>query len=188
MDLNWKSVKDRIEKHYNKSRILTIGRTANLTVPHKGRGSCQYRDLCSRGCPFGAYFSTQSSTLPAATKDWRLDPIPLLITSFMIKTQKKQKELWLSMRRLMKVSSFMPKLFCKRIYARIKLYFIEFNLKHILTIRNASGQLGHNLMDHHFVVALQVVLRVLKINTYVRRANGIYVPRYQNVGNDKETI
>jgi hypothetical protein len=50
MDLNCvkKSVKDRIEKHYN-SRILTIGRTANLTVPHKGR-SCQYRDLCSRGC------------------------------------------------------------------------------------------------------------------------------------------
>jgi hypothetical protein len=42
MDLNCveKSVKDR-EKHYNKSRILTIGRTANLTVPHKGRGSCQ---------------------------------------------------------------------------------------------------------------------------------------------------
>jgi hypothetical protein len=40
-------------------------------------------------------------------------------------------------------------------------------------------------MDHHFVVALQVVLRVLKINTYGRRANGIYVPRYQNVGNDK---
>jgi hypothetical protein len=50
MDLNCveKSVKDR-EKHYNKSRIPTIGRTANLTVPHKGRGSCQYRDLCSRG-------------------------------------------------------------------------------------------------------------------------------------------
>jgi hypothetical protein len=44
-----KSVKDRIEKHYNKSRILTIGRTANLTVPHKGRGSCQYRDLVAVG-------------------------------------------------------------------------------------------------------------------------------------------
>jgi hypothetical protein len=44
-----KSVKDRIEKHYNKSRILTIKRTANLTVPHKGRGSCQYRDLVAVG-------------------------------------------------------------------------------------------------------------------------------------------
>jgi hypothetical protein len=50
MDLNCveKSVKDRIEKHYNKSRILTIGRTANLTVPHKGRGSC-HRDLVAVG-------------------------------------------------------------------------------------------------------------------------------------------
>jgi hypothetical protein len=48
MDLNCVENQLKIEKHY-KSRILTIGRTANLTVPHKGRGSCQYRDLCSRG-------------------------------------------------------------------------------------------------------------------------------------------
>jgi hypothetical protein len=50
MDLNCveKSVKDRIEKHYNKSRIPLL-RTANLTVPHKGRGSCQYRDLVAVG-------------------------------------------------------------------------------------------------------------------------------------------
>jgi radical SAM protein with 4Fe4S-binding SPASM domain len=87
-----KSVKDRIEKHYN-SRILTIGRTANLTVPHKGR-SCQYRDLCSRGCPFGAYFSTQSSTLPAAMATKRLTVRPYSIVNHIIydkDTKKKQR-------------------------------------------------------------------------------------------------
>jgi hypothetical protein len=56
----WKNQLKIVLKH-NKSRILTIGRTANLTVPHKGRGSCQYRDLVAVG-PFGAYFSTQSSS------------------------------------------------------------------------------------------------------------------------------
>jgi choline dehydrogenase-like flavoprotein len=112
MDLNCVENQLKIEKHY-KSRILTIGRTANLTVPHKGRGSCQYRDLCSRGCPFGAYFSTQSSTLPAAMATKRLTVRPYSIVNHIIydKDTKKQKELWLSMRRLMKVSSFMPKLF-----------------------------------------------------------------------------
>jgi len=43
-----------------------MGRTANLTQPVKGRGQCQYRNLCHRGCPYGAYFSTNASTLPAA--------------------------------------------------------------------------------------------------------------------------
>ena len=43
-----------------------MGRTANLTRPVKGRGQCQARDLCHRGCPYGAYFSTNASTMPAA--------------------------------------------------------------------------------------------------------------------------
>jgi choline dehydrogenase-like flavoprotein len=47
-------------------RHLIIGRSANLTQPVKGRGQCQYRNLCHRGCPYGAYFSTNASTLPAA--------------------------------------------------------------------------------------------------------------------------
>ncbi|MGB3852522.1 MAG: GMC family oxidoreductase, partial [Tunicatimonas sp.] len=47
-------------------RVVTIGRTANLSVNHKGRTVCQYRNRCIRGCPYGAYFSSLSSTLPAA--------------------------------------------------------------------------------------------------------------------------
>ncbi|MEL6720971.1 MAG: GMC family oxidoreductase, partial [Bacteroidota bacterium] len=45
---------------------VTIGRTANLSKTHNGRAACQYRNLCIRGCPYGAYFSSLSSTLPAA--------------------------------------------------------------------------------------------------------------------------
>jgi choline dehydrogenase-like flavoprotein len=60
-----KEVKKRIEEKFN-DRMMTIGRSANLTRAHNGRASCQYRNMCIQGCPFGAYFSTQSSTLPAA--------------------------------------------------------------------------------------------------------------------------
>src|SRR5678809_957046 len=51
-----KQVKERIAKNFD-GRAMIIGRTANLTQPHNGRGSCMYRNRCIRGCPFGAYFS-----------------------------------------------------------------------------------------------------------------------------------
>src|SRR5690606_11883862 len=58
MELNCveKDVAERVKQHYNGKRIFTIGRVANLTVPHKGRSACQYRNKCWLGCPFGAYF------------------------------------------------------------------------------------------------------------------------------------
>jgi hypothetical protein len=50
---------------------------------------------------------------------------------------------------------------------------------------NASGQLGHNLMDHHFRCGAEEAEGFEDKYTYGRRANGIYIPRYQNIGNDK---
>jgi choline dehydrogenase-like flavoprotein len=61
-----KDVAARLKEVYKGSRHLIIGRTAIITVPHEGRPGCQFRDKCWLGCPFGGYFSTQSSTLPAA--------------------------------------------------------------------------------------------------------------------------
>ncbi|MDP5141019.1 MAG: GMC family oxidoreductase, partial [Spirosomaceae bacterium] len=67
-----KEMKKSIEQKY-KDRRMTIGRAAHLTEPTKeqlslGRGTCQYRNLCKRGCPFGAYYSTNSGSLPAAQR------------------------------------------------------------------------------------------------------------------------
>ena len=69
-------LKEGIEKNFP-GRHLTIGRVAHLTAPTDeqtalGRASCQYRNKCIRGCPYGAYFSTQSATLPAAQKTGNL--------------------------------------------------------------------------------------------------------------------
>src|SRR5690606_35052843 len=59
-------VADGIRKAFNDQRRMIPGRVANLSRPHNGRSGCQYRNKCSAGCPWGAYFSTQSATLPAA--------------------------------------------------------------------------------------------------------------------------
>ncbi|BDQ10931.1 GMC oxidoreductase [Sediminibacterium sp. TEGAF015] len=58
-------------------RHVVQGRCAHLTQPTaehvaQGRGQCMARNLCARGCPFGAYFSTNSATLPAAEKTGNL--------------------------------------------------------------------------------------------------------------------
>ena len=48
---------------------MTIGRVAHITEGTKtgaGRSACQFRNRCERGCPYGSYFSSNSSTLPAA--------------------------------------------------------------------------------------------------------------------------
>ncbi len=66
-----KAFKAKLEADFP-GRKLIIGRTANMTEDKEGRSRCQYRNICSRGCSYGAYFSTQSATLPAARKTGNL--------------------------------------------------------------------------------------------------------------------
>lgn len=94
MSIVEKDVAERIKKKYNGSRPFIIGRTANITEPLPGRTNCQYRNKCWLGCPFGAYFSTQSSTLPAAqaTGNLTLRPYSIVTKILYDKDKKKQRE------------------------------------------------------------------------------------------------
>jgi choline dehydrogenase-like flavoprotein len=71
----------RLTKLFDGRRRLIPGRTANATRALPGRQACQYRDACWLGCPYGGYFSTQSSTLPPAMKTGRLTLKPFAIVS-----------------------------------------------------------------------------------------------------------
>src|SRR5690606_15845821 len=79
MNIVEKDMAERLKKYYGGKRHFIIGRTANITVPHHGRVNCQYQNKCGLGCNFGAYFSTQSSTLPAAVKTGNLTLRPFSI-------------------------------------------------------------------------------------------------------------
>jgi choline dehydrogenase-like flavoprotein len=76
-----KDISARLKDHYKGMRHMIIGRVANITVPHEGRPGCQFRNKCWLGCPFGGYFSTQSSTLPAAVKTGNLTLRPWSIVT-----------------------------------------------------------------------------------------------------------
>jgi choline dehydrogenase-like flavoprotein len=185
-----KSVKERIEKKYNRGRILTMGRVANLTVPHGGRASCQYRNLCSRGCPYGAYFSTQSSTLPAAVATGNLTLRPFSLVSEIIydkETQKASGVRIIDSETMENIEYFAKIVFVNgSTLASTFLLLNSTSAEHPNGLGNGSGELGHNLMDHHFRCGASGQAEGFEDKyTYGKRANGIYVPRYRNVGNDK---
>src|SRR4029077_94108 len=90
-----KDVKKNISAKYN-DRFMIQGRWAQLTRPtalhlQQGRGQCQARDLCMRGCPFGGYFSSNSSTLPWAEKTGNLTIRPFSVVHSIIYDEAKGK-------------------------------------------------------------------------------------------------
>lgn len=185
-----KDVSKRLKEYYKGNRHMIIGRVANLTAPHKGRVNCQYRDKCWLGCPFGAYFSTQSSTLPAAMKTGNLTLRPWSIVTEIIydKDTKKAKGVKVLDAETNKTYEF----FAKVIFLNASSLNSTWVLMNSATdiwpegLGSSSGQLGHNLMDHHLRVGASGEAEGYEDKYYFgRRANGIYIPRFVNVGNDK---
>ncbi|MFN5931386.1 MAG: GMC family oxidoreductase N-terminal domain-containing protein, partial [Sphingobacteriales bacterium] len=140
--------------HYKGARMMTIGRTANLSVPHKGRTNCQYRNKCWLGCPFGAYFSTQSSTLPAAmaTGNLTLRPQSIVMEILYDKDSKKAKGVRVLDAETNKTYEYFAKIIFLNASALNSTWILMNSATDVWEggLGSSSGELGHNLMDHHF--------------------------------------
>jgi len=165
---------------------MTIGRTANLTKPLNGRGNCQYRNLCSRGCPYGAYFSSNASTLPAAATTGNLTLRPDSIVESVIYDKDKKRAT--GVRIIDRQTSETKEYFAKVIFlcaSTLGSTWIMLNSKSDSFpngLGNSSGTLGKYLMDHHFMVVTRAEFEGYEDNYhYGYRPNGIYVPRFRNI-------
>ncbi|MFL5771686.1 MAG: GMC oxidoreductase [Flavisolibacter sp.] len=183
-----RDVADRIKKQFGRHMIM--GRTANITVPHHDRTNCQYRNKCWFGCPFGAYFSTQSATLPAAMKTGNLTLRPFSIVKEVIydKDAKKAK----GVRILDAETNQTHDYFANIIFLNASALNTTWILMNSATdvwpdgLGSSSGELGHNLMDHHFRVGASGRVEGYDDKYYYgKRPTGIYVVRYRNLNNDK---
>ncbi|HND88460.1 MAG TPA: GMC family oxidoreductase [Saprospiraceae bacterium] len=185
-----KDVAARIKAKYEHRRLI-IGRNANLTVPHNGRASCQYRDKCSLGCPFGAYFSTQSSTLPAAAATGNLTLRPFSIVSQILydKNTGRARGVLVIDAETMQTTEYEAKVIfvCASTLASTQLLLNSVAMGSMpADVADSSGELGHNLMDHHFRCGGSGDVDGYEDKYYYgRRANGFYVPRYRNFFGDK---
>ncbi|MEN9685100.1 MAG: hypothetical protein RLZZ28_886, partial [Bacteroidota bacterium] len=192
MDLNCveKDVAARIKAQYKGSRHLFIGRVANLTAPIEGRTACQFRNRCWEGCPFGGYFSTQSSTLPAAMKTGNLTVRPFSIVTKLIydKDSKKAKGVEVLDAETNQTYEFYAKIVFLNASA-LNSTWVLFNTATDIWpggLGSSSNQLGHNVMDHHYNLGASGQVEGYEDSYYSgRRANGFYIPRFANIGNDK---
>lgn len=192
MDMNCveKDVAARIKEHYKNLRMMTIGRVANLTQPHNNRASCQYRNKCSLGCPFGAYFSTQAATLPAAvaTGNLTLRPFSIVTQILYDKDKKKATGVQIVDAETNKTYDFFSKVVFVCASAMNSTWVLMNSATDIWPggLGSSSNELGHNLMDHHFRAGASGRAEGYEDKYYYgRRANGIYIPRYRNYNGEK---
>ena len=176
-------------------RALTIGRAAHLTGPlthneNPQRSTCRYRNLCIRGCPFGAYFSSNSSTLPAAQKTGNMTLVPNAIVYELIYDDKKGKAT--GVRVLDAETGAQTEYFAKVIFLCASAFGSTHIMLNSLSSRfpngfgNDSGELGCNIMDHHFLAGASASVEGFDDRYYSgRRPNGFYIPRYRNLGKEK---
>ena len=175
-------------------RRVIPGRVANLTRATDeqkalGRGDCQVRDHCHMGCSFGAYFSSNSATLPAARRTGNLtvvtdaivhsvahDPATNRATGVRVIDAKTKKGTTYTGRLVFLNASALPT-------AMILLQSATDAQPQGLA--NRSGQVGRNLMDHVGGAYAYGVLPGFEDRyTWGRRANGFYIPRYRNLSED----
>jgi choline dehydrogenase-like flavoprotein len=172
------------------TRLVTIGRTANLTQPLKGRGTCQNRNLCHRGCPYGGYFSTNSSTLPAAFETGNLTLRPNSLVNRVIYDEKKQRATGVEV--IDTETNEVLEFYSTIIFLNAATLATTFILLNSISNRfpnglgNGSDQVGCNVMDHHKGAGASACMEGFEDQYYYgRRPTGIYIPRYRNVGNNK---
>ena len=183
-------VAGRLAKLFNGRRRIIPGRTANATQALPGRAACQYRDACWLGCPFGAYFSTQSSTLPPAMKTGRLTLKPFAIVSEV--TYDRDRKRATGVRVIDAITNQTTDYKARVVFLCASTLNSAWLLMRSATdvwpggLGSSSDALGRNLMDHHFRCGAEGKLDGLEDKYYYgRRPTGFYIPRYRNLFGDK---
>jgi choline dehydrogenase-like flavoprotein len=191
MNVVEKSFKSKVEGRFSERRI-TMGRTAHLTAPTDeqkalGRATCQTRNLCMRGCVFGAYFSSNSGTLVAAARTNNMTLQPNSIVTAILHDPRTNKAT--GVRVLDAETKQETEYYARVIFicaSTLNSTWIMLNSKSDRFpngFGNDSDQLGRNAMDHHFLAGAQADIDGYEDRYYSgRRPTGIYIPRFRNLG------
>ncbi|PYP46174.1 MAG: GMC family oxidoreductase [Gemmatimonadetes bacterium] len=188
MNAGEKFVKAGLERAFP-DRRLTIGRVAILTQAVNGRLPCHYCGPCERGCSTGSYFSSQSSTLPAARATGRLTIVPDSVVHSLIYDAAKNRVTGVRVvdTTTKQTRDYSARLIflCASTLATTRVLLTSKSPRFPDGLANSSGALGRYLMDHHFVVGANGAIEGLLDRYYQgNRPNGIYIPRFRNLGDD----
>lgn len=179
--------RDGVSKNFD-GRVVTAGRIAHITgdKPFEGRTKCQFRNRCARGCPFGGYFSSNSSTLPAAERTGNLTLRPdSIVTEVVYDPNTKKASGVKVIDRLTKeelVFNAKVIFLCASAVASTSILLQSKSDRFPNGLGNDSDQLGRNIMDHHLGAGANGKIDGYDDKYYKgRRPNGIYIPRFENL-------
>ncbi len=184
------ALQQKIMAHY-KDRYVVQGRCAHLTKPNEihlqqGRGQCQARTLCERGCPFGGYFSTNSSTIPWAQKTGNLTLRPESVVHSIIYDERQGKAT--GVRVIDAVTRKATEFFAKVIFVNAACLNTNLILLNSVSRRfpeglgNDNGLLGKYVAFHNYRGTLTATYEGPKDKYYYgRKPTAAMMPNFRNV-------
>lgn len=194
MELNCveQHVREKVAENFD-GRVITAGRTAHITgdKQFEGRTKCQFRNRCIRGCPFGGYFSSLSSTLPAAERTGNLTLRPDSIVSEVMYDPDTKKATGVKVidRITKETHEFKAKVIflCASAIASSSILMQSKSDRFPNGMGNDSDQLGRNIMDHHLGVGASGKMEGYEDKYYKgRKPSGVYIPRFRNLGGSSD--
>jgi choline dehydrogenase-like flavoprotein len=182
-----KHIRANMDQAFKGERKLICSATAVLSREHNGRGPCQGRNQCARGCPFSAYFSSNGVTLPAAAATGNLTLRPDSIGHSLIYDDAKRRVTGVRVidARTKQTTEYFAKVvfLCASALNSTAMLLNSRSARFPNGLGNDSGELGHNLMDHHNGGGATASYSSLLDRYYRgRRSTSMYIPRFRNVG------
>ena len=184
------ALKRKFDARFAPARMI-MGRCAHLTAPsaahlEQGRGSCQARNMCQRGCSFGAYFSTQSSTLPAAVATGRLRVATNAIVHSVLYDPASNRATGVRVidSETLQTREYKARIvfLCASTLGSTQVLLNSISPSFPTGLANSSGVLGHYLMDHLYGAGATGRIDGFEDDFYAgRRPTGPYIPRFRNV-------
>jgi choline dehydrogenase-like flavoprotein len=182
--------KDVVSKNY-KDRHVIYARCAHLTKPNQvhldqGRGQCQHRNLCQRGCPFGGYFNSNSSTMPASEKTGNLTLRPFSVVHSIIYDDKKGKATGVRVvdtKSREVIEFYAPVIFVNAAAFNTNLILLNSTSRRFPNgLGNDSGVLGRYVAFHNYRARISGRYDGFKeFKTDGRSPTSAYLPRFRNV-------
>ncbi len=190
-----KDAKAKIEAAFP-GRNLIPGRAAHLTKPTDeqtslGRGTCQFRNQCERGCSFGGYYSSVSGSLPAAKRTGNMTLLSDMLVERVLYDDQTGKATGVRTinRKTKETADFHAKVIflCASTLGTVQIMLNSTSAAHPNGFANSSGTLGKYLMDHHTRIGAQGSYPGFSDKYFAgRRPNGIYIPRFRNLSNETD--
>ncbi|NJM50727.1 MAG: GMC family oxidoreductase [Sphingomonadales bacterium] len=184
---------NRVAQAFDGRKVIP-GRNANLSEVTKiqeslGRGACQFRNYCARGCSFGAYFSSVSATLPAAKQTGLMTLVPNAVVMKVITDPKTGRAAGVQ---VVDSVTKKPTTYTARMVflnasaiTSAQILLNSANEAAPRGLANSSDQLGRNLMDHLFGISTAAEVSGFEDRTtFGRRPNGLYIPRFRNLDDE----